>query len=33
VIGEQLGSKFAQQGFTVVEIKMRNNIFVKEGSG
>jgi TolB-like protein len=33
VIGEQLGSKFAQQGFTVVEIKMRNNIFVKEGLG
>lgn len=33
VIGEQLGSKFAQQGFTVVEIKMRNNIFVREGSG
>ncbi len=33
VIGEQLGSRFAQQGFTVVEIKMRGNIFVKEGSG
>jgi len=33
VIGEQLGSKFAQQGFTVVELKMRNNIFIKEGSG
>lgn len=33
VIGEQLGSKFAQQGFTVIEIKMRNNIFIKEGSG
>jgi len=33
VIGEQLGSKFAQQGFTVVELKMRNNIFVKEGLG
>ena len=33
VIGEQLGSRFAQQGFTVVEIKMRNNIFIKEGSG
>lgn len=33
VIGEQIGSKFAQQGFTVVEIKMRNNIFVKEGAG
>ncbi|MCB1777037.1 MAG: hypothetical protein KDI50_06350, partial [Candidatus Competibacteraceae bacterium] len=31
VIGEQLGSRFAQQGFTVVEIKMRNNIFVQEG--
>jgi TolB-like protein len=33
VIGEQIGSRFAQQGFTVVEIKMRNNIFVREGSG
>lgn len=33
VIGEQLGSRFAQQGFTVVELKMRNNIFIKEGSG
>ena len=33
VIGEQLGSRFAQQGFTVIEIKMRNNIFVREGSG
>lgn len=33
VIGEQLGSRFAQQGFTVVEIKMRSNIFVAEGTG
>lgn len=33
VIGEQLGSRFAQQGFTVIEIKMRNNIFVQEGAG
>ncbi len=33
VIGDQIGSRFAQQDFTVIEIKMRNNIFVKEGSG
>ncbi|MBK8181705.1 MAG: hypothetical protein IPK63_01805 [Candidatus Competibacteraceae bacterium] len=33
VIGEQIGSQFAQQGFTVIELKMRNNIFIKEGSG
>ena len=33
VIGEQIGSRFAQQGFTVIEIKMRNNIFVAEGTG
>ena len=33
VIGEQVGSRFAQQGFTVIEIKMRNNIFVAEGTG
>lgn len=31
VIGEQVGSRFAQKGFTVIEIKMRNNIFVAEG--
>ena len=28
VIGEQIGSQFAQQGFTVIELKMRNNIFM-----
>ncbi|MDG4555364.1 MAG: FlgO family outer membrane protein [Candidatus Competibacter sp.] len=33
VIGEQIGSRFAQQGFTVMEIKMRNNIYVAEGAG
>ena len=33
VIGQQVGSRFAQQGFTVVEITMRNNIFVAEGAG
>lgn len=33
VIGEQLGSRFTQQNFTVIEIKMRNNIFVAEGTG
>ena len=33
VIGEQIGSRFAQQGFRVVEIKMRNNIFIAEGTG
>ena len=33
VIGEQIGSRFAQQGFTVVEMKMRSNIFVAEGTG
>jgi TolB-like protein len=33
VIGEQIGSQFAQKGFTVIEIKMRNNIFIKEGAG
>jgi TolB-like protein len=33
VIGEQIGSRFAQQSFTVIEIKMRNNIFVAEGTG
>ena len=33
VIGEQIGSRFAQKGFTVIEIKMRSNIFVAEGTG
>ena len=33
MIGEQIGSRFAQQKFTVIEIKMRNNIFVAEGAG
>ena len=33
LIGEQIGSRFAQQKFTVIEIKMRNNIFVAEGAG
>lgn len=33
VVGEQIGSRFTQQGFTVVELKMRSNIFIKEGSG
>jgi TolB-like protein len=33
VIGEQLGSRFAQEGFTVIQITMRNNIFVAEGTG
>lgn len=33
VLGEQIGSHFAQQGFTVVEARMRHNIFVAEGTG
>lgn len=33
VIGEQVGSRFAQKGYTVIEIKMRSNIFVAEGTG
>ena len=33
VIGEQIGSRFAQKGFTVIELKMRHNIFVAEGTG
>ncbi|PIE83242.1 MAG: hypothetical protein CSA09_02875 [Candidatus Contendobacter odensis] len=33
VIGEQIGSRFAQEGFTVVEVKMRSNIFVAQQAG
>lgn len=33
IIGEQFASRFAQQAFTVIELKLRNDIFVKEGGG
>jgi len=33
IIAEQVASRFAQQGFTVIEMKLRNNIFIKENAG
>lgn len=33
ITGEQVGSKFSQSGYAVVEMKLRNNIFIKEQSG
>lgn len=33
MIAEQVASRFAQEGFTVIEIRLRNNIFIKEDAG
>lgn len=33
MVAEQVGSYFSQQGYTVTEVKLRNNIFVKEKTG
>jgi TolB-like protein len=33
MIAEQVSSRFAQEGFTVIEMKLRGNIFVKENAG
>ena len=33
IIAEQVASRFAQQGFTMIELKLRNDIFVKQDAG
>lgn len=33
IVAEQIASRFAQQGFTVIELKLRNNIFIKQNAG
>ena len=33
ITGEQVGSKFSQSGYSVVEMKVRNSIFIKEQTG
>jgi TolB-like protein len=33
MIAEQIASRFAQQGFTMIEVKLRNNLFIKENAG
>ena len=29
IVAEQMSSRFAQQGFTMVELKLRRNVFIK----
>lgn len=33
IVAEQVSSRFAQQGFTMVEMKLRNNIFIQQNAG
>jgi len=33
ITAEQVASRFAQQGFTMIELKLRNDIFVKQEAG
>jgi TolB-like protein len=33
IITDQIASRFAQKGFTMIEVTLRNNIFVKENAG
>ncbi|MBE0438740.1 MAG: hypothetical protein IBX57_03075 [Gammaproteobacteria bacterium] len=33
ITGEQVGSRFSQNGYSVVEMKVRNSVFIKEQSG
>lgn len=33
VVSEQISSRFKQRGYTVIEMKLRAEIFIKEGSG
>lgn len=33
IVSEQVSSRFAQQGFTMVELKLRRNVFVKTQAG
>lgn len=33
IVAEQMSSRFAQQGFTMVELKLRRNVFIKAQSG
>ncbi|HXH04461.1 MAG TPA: FlgO family outer membrane protein [Candidatus Competibacteraceae bacterium] len=31
IMSEQIGSRFAQKGYTVIDMKLRNNVFIKQG--
>ena len=33
VVSEQIASRFNQKGYSTIELKLRTNIFIKEGSG
>lgn len=33
ITGEQVGSRFSQSGYSVIEMKVRNSVFIKEQSG
>jgi TolB-like protein len=33
VVSEQIGSRLNQKGYSTIELKLRTNIFIKEGSG
>jgi TolB-like protein len=33
IIAEQVSSRLAQQGFTMIELKLRNDVFVKQDAG
>lgn len=33
IVAEQVASRFAQQGFTMIEMKLRTNIFIQENAG
>lgn len=33
IAGEQVGSKFSQNGYSVVEMKLRDNVLIKEKTG
>jgi TolB-like protein len=33
IVAEQISSRFAQQGFTMVELKLRRNVFIKTQGG
>ncbi len=33
MIAEQMSSRFSQQGFTMIEMKMRNNVYIKQNGG
>lgn len=33
MVAEQVAARFVQKGFTVIEVKLRGNVFVKENAG